>query len=90
MKSNLLLVLPLVALSGCASMSVEDCATADWRALGFGDGAKGETLARTERRSTECAAHGYEIDRTTYDDGRHAGLGQYCTTDTGYSLGQAG
>ena len=90
MKIRLLIVAPLMALTGCASMSVDECATADWRALGFSDGARGETLARAQRRSNDCADHGYAMDRQAYDDGRHAGLGQYCTAETAYGLGESG
>ena len=90
MKRRIIFLLPLIALGGCASMSVDDCATADWRALGFADGSRGETLVRTERRANDCAAHGYAMDRATYDSGRHAGLGQYCTLATAYRLGESG
>ena len=84
MKHRALILVPLMALTGCATMSVDECATADWRVLGFTDGSRGETLARTERRANDCAAHGYTIDRVAYDGGRHAGLSQYCTSATAY------
>ena len=90
MNIRLLIVLSAMTLSGCASMSVDECATADWRALGYADGARGETLVRAQRRTNDCAAHGYAMDREAYDDGRHAGLGQYCTTETAYGLGESG
>ena len=58
--------------------------------LGFEDGSRGETLAKADRRANACAKHGYAIDRSAYDSGRHSGLGMYCTETTGYSLGEAG
>ena len=79
-----------LALQGCATMSVDECATADWRALGFEDGSRGEAPAKAERRANACAKHGYAMDRNAYDGGRHSGLGLYCTEPTGYSLGEAG
>ncbi len=85
-----LLVLVTTIFSGCATMSADQCATADWRSLGFQDGSRGETLALAERRGSACMEHGYVMDRSTYEDGRNAGLGQYCTADTAYSLGEAG
>lgn len=90
MKQIASLVLPMIALSGCATMSADDCATADWRSLGLSDGSRGETLVRAERRGQACADHGYVMDRTAYDDGRHTGLGLYCTNETAQNLGEAG
>ena len=80
----------MIALGGCATMSADQCATADWRSLGFDDGSSGETLSRAERRGSACAEHGYTIDRAAYTDGRQAGLGLYCTSETAYGLGEAG
>ena len=37
----LFLLLFLLALSGCSGMGAEACAVADWRAIGYEDGAKG-------------------------------------------------
>ncbi len=90
MKHRVLILVPMMALTGCATMSVDECATADWRVLGFTDGSRGETLARTERRANDCAAHDHIIDRVAYDGGRHAGLSQYCTSATAYTLGESG
>lgn len=90
MKHRLMLVLFGGLLSGCATMSADQCAIADWRALGFQDGARGETLAMAERRAGDCANHGYAMDRHAYEDGRDSGLGQYCTATTAYELGGAG
>ena len=90
MKYWNLLAVAALGLQGCATMSVDDCATADWRAIGFEDGSKGETLAKADKRAKACAKHGYAMDRSAYDGGRDDGLGLYCTTATGYSLGESG
>ncbi len=90
MRHRVLVVLPLIALTGCATMSADQCATADWRALGFQDGSKGETLVKAERRGDACADHGYAMERAVYDSGRHAGLALFCTSQTAYRLGEAG
>ena len=79
-----------LALQGCATMSVDECATADWRALGFEDGSRGETMAKADRRGSACAKHGYAMDRSSYESGRHDGLDLYCIESTGYALGEAG
>lgn len=90
MRHRVLVVLPIIALAGCATMSADQCATADWRALGFGDGSRGETLVKAARREDACADHGYAMDRAVYDNGRHAGLALYCTSQVAYGLGESG
>ncbi len=90
MKYAMVFVLVALGLQGCATMSVDECASADWRALGFEDGSKGETLDMAERRAGACAKHGYAMDRASYNSGRQTGLGLYCTQGTGYSLGASG
>lgn len=80
----------LLTLGGCASMSAEDCAGADWQLLGFDDGARGETTSRGERRAEQCAKHGFAMDRAAYDNGRDRGLASYCTEGIAYQLGETG
>ncbi len=77
-------------LSGCATMTAEDCTTADWQALGFHDGAKGATLTMADRRANDCAKHGFEMDYAAYSNGRNEGLTEYCTPATAYGLGESG
>lgn len=90
MKHALFLLVAGLLLQGCATMSVDECATADWRALGFEDGSRGETLAKADRRGQACAKHGYAMDRNSYESGRHDGLDLYCVPSTGYAIGEAG
>jgi len=88
-----LLAATLVAtffVSGCATMSAEDCSAADWRALGQADGQRGELLSKAERRGNDCAKHGVVIDRSAYESGRKDGLAVYCVESTGYELGESG
>jgi hypothetical protein len=80
----------LAVLSGCATMSAEDCGVADWRTIGFDDGSRGETLARADRRSNDCAKHDVVMDRNAYEAGRDEGLSVYCRESTGYELGESG
>lgn len=90
MKHWSTLVITIILLQGCATMSVDECATADWRALGIEDGSRGETLAKAEKRGAACTKHGYAMDRSAYDIGRFEGLGLFCTPSTGYGLGERG
>jgi hypothetical protein len=80
----------VILISGCATMSAEDCSVADWQTIGLADGQQGETLAKADRRSNDCAKHGVVMDRSAYEAGRDEGLAVYCRESTGYELGESG
>lgn len=90
MKFRLLLCLQMLVLYGCATMSAEECATADWRAFGYEDGTRGETLVMASKRAQACSKHGASMDHDAYHLGRHEGLNSFCTPGTGYRLGESG
>ena len=75
MKLWFALVAAVIVLQGCATMSVDECATADWRAIGYEDGTRGETLAKAQKREAACSKHGYAMDQLAYGHGRSEGLG---------------
>jgi hypothetical protein len=77
-------------LAGCATMSEEDCATADWDLLGEDDGLAGETHEKFVERAERCARFGYDADESAYREGRDRGLEHYCTPDNGYETGRNG
>lgn len=80
----------LAALAGCATMSEDECASADWRAVGVRDGSRGETLVMGERRASACARHGFAMHWEDYEAGRQEGLAVYCVPANGFALGDAG
>jgi len=85
------IALVAVCLAACAStMSEDDCAAADWHALGEIDGALGETFERFSDRAKACANFGFSADQTAYDKGRIFGLTQYCTPESGFDTGRRG
>ncbi|GAB4519756.1 MAG: hypothetical protein Kow00133_05690 [Amphiplicatus sp.] len=78
-------------LSGCATgMNEEQCAGADWYALGERDGLYGETLEKLDERAARCGAFGLPADIEAYRAGRERGLRRYCTPDAGYDAGRSG
>lgn len=79
-----------LALSGCATMSGDECATSDWYAIGFEDGERGHTADRFSSHRKACAKHGITADFRAYQEGRDEGLAQFCQPSRGYSLGEAG
>lgn len=80
----------MLALSGCASMSADECATSDWRGIGFDDGARGYTAGRLSQHRKACAKHGVSPDLQAYRDGRADGLREYCQPQRGFNLGAGG
>ncbi|MEM8685515.1 MAG: DUF2799 domain-containing protein [Pseudomonadota bacterium] len=85
-----LLGLAMVVLSGCASMSADECMMSDWRAVGYEDGARGYTTAQFGGRRKACAKHGVVADFDAYQEGRREGLVEYCQPAKGFQVGASG
>jgi hypothetical protein len=79
-----------VAAAACAGMGGSECRLADWRTIGYEDGASGAPAARIGLHRKACAAHGVAPDLAAYRDGRDAGLRDYCRPQHGFSLGERG
>ncbi len=79
-----------LTLSGCATLSQDECNTLDWFELGQQDGASGQSLTRANSHARACAKHGITIDLGQYRNGYDLGLPRFCTTDTGFEAGARG
>lgn len=88
--AGIFVVSMMVALSGCASMSADECVTSDWRGIGFDDGARGYTAGRLSQHRKACAKHGVSPDLQAYQEGRADGLREYCQPQRGFNLGAGG
>lgn len=77
-------------LSGCATMSAEECEYSDWYTIGFEDGSRGLTSDAVAGRRKACAGHGFGIDFADYQNGRTAGLEEFCRPQRGFDVGSAG
>ena len=76
---------------GCASLSKEECATASWNAIGYGDGSRGEPAGRFNTHQKACAEHGYSADFANYKAGHQRGLEEvFCKPRNAYQLGLRG
>ena len=84
------LTILLFAIAGCAGMDAEECATADWRAIGYEDGAQGQGAAYFGTHRKACAGHGVMADFDAYLAGRAAGVAHFCRPQNGYRLGLQG
>ena len=72
------------------TLSQAECETADWRGIGYADGAAGYGIRRLDRHRTACAAYGTTPDVSAYGEGRAEGLAEYCTVPTGLRIGRRG
>ncbi len=75
-------------LAACETMSTEECAAADWGALGYADGANGTN--RFAARQESCARRGFTADLQAYVSGNDQGLRAYCTPQRGFQRGLQG
>lgn len=77
-------------MSGCASMSGDECLATDWSAVGYEDGARGFTSERFSNHRKACAKHGITADFSAYQSGRDQGLVEYCQPGRGFDVGVNG
>lgn len=88
----ILAAVSLVALSACAGgLSKEECLTADWKAIGYEDGARGAHASAVGSHRQACAKKaGVTPNMAAYLEGREIGLAQYCTPSNGFRVGASG
>lgn len=81
----------ILALSGCATYSTDECSSGDWNKIGLQDGRDGRTENRFTQHGKACSLDRSEESRARYMAGRQKGLAIYCTAVRGYreaALGQ--
>jgi len=84
------MTLIILSAAGCATMDKDECLVADWRLVGFQDGAQGKSAATIGTYRKDCADYHVTPDLDAYQAGRREGLRQYCLPANGYRLGVAG
>lgn len=89
-KNIFMLVAITLLVTSCSTMNKSECLTADWKTIGFGDGANGQPASRISRHRSACAEHGVTPNLNAYNMGRNEGLVQYCIPSTGYNKGLSG
>jgi hypothetical protein len=87
---NLLAVVALFGLGGCASMSADECMTVDWTSIGYEDGSRGYTADRIGSHRKACAKHGVTADLAAYRSGHAQGVEAFCQPGRGFSYGTNG
>lgn len=81
--------LPVMMLAGCASISADNCAVADWSAAGYSDGARGEPFSAFAQRPDNCAQYA-AADIDAYLDGVLKGVANYCDPANAFATGVIG
>lgn len=88
MKGTILIA--ALALGACSTMSPQQCQVADWKSLGYQDGAAGRAISYYGRREKDCAEAGVRADLEAYNHGRFDGLRVYCTPASGWRAAMDG
>lgn len=83
------LALVLILLSGCTSISKEQCQLGDWYQIGVFDGQQGKTSMAADY-TKDCAEHKATVDLAHYNKGRAEGLKSYCSYENGTLIGEQG
>lgn len=85
-----LLAVCVLVLTGCASMSKNECRAVDWRTVGYEDGVAGYSGDRIAQHRKACAKHGVAPDLDAYRAGREQGLSEFCQPHNGFLFGSRG
>ena len=89
LKVSIVLV-AVVLISSCASMTANECLTVNWLDQGFRDGRNGQALSRLEEHRQACAKVGITPNRQMYFKGRDQGILHYCTPQNALQEGLKG
>lgn len=87
---SLIALICATLLSACATLSRNECVTADWQTIGLEDGSKGYPVNRIGDHRKACAEHGVTPDLESYQTGHANGLRLYCVPRNGYQVGKRG
>ncbi len=79
----------LLLITGCSTLSEEQCRLGDWQAVGYQDGVNGRDPMYLSKHLDACTDYGISPDKKAYSLGRDEGLKQFCTYDNGLSFGKS-
>lgn len=87
---SLWVLVPVLALTGCAGMSEQQCAATDWRSVGFEDGVAGRSESSVGNYRQACSKYGVAPDLDAYRAGHAEGVDVYCRPSRGFEVGHRG
>ncbi|MEX0971548.1 MAG: DUF2799 domain-containing protein [Paracoccaceae bacterium] len=79
-----------LGLSGCASLTPQQCMNGNWAEIGARDGAAGRGADYINAHRDACSELGIVPDPAAWLAGRQAGLARYCTPENAYINGRNG
>jgi hypothetical protein len=85
-----IMLVVLMFLSGCATMSKNECLTADWYIKGLEDASQGHPITRVAEHGKACARAKITPVMKDYESGHKKGARLYCSPEKGYSSGRDG
>jgi len=88
--AGMLMITALLAVSGCATLTADECAVSDWQTIGYEDGVRGYSAEQIGKHRKACAKYGVAPDFESYQAGREDGLRQFCQPSRGFNLGTSG
>ena len=77
-------------LTGCTTMTPNECKAANWGEVGLRDGLAGAALSVLNDRVKDCAEAQVPVDTPRYLQGRDQGLLRYCRIENAVPLGLNG
>ncbi len=77
-------------MTGCATLSREQCQNGDWYGIGLADGRAGEPETRVNEHNKSCAEFGILVNSKLYFQGRAKGLADYCRLENAIDTGLHG
>lgn len=83
-------LLAALLLASCATMSKDECRSADWYIKGLADASDGYALDRLDDHAKACARAAVTPKAKDYEAGHKKGARLYCVPDKGYSEGRNG
>ncbi len=90
MKHVLSFAITCIILTGCQTISPEECKMADWYNRGANDGSEGVKASVIQTYRSECAEAGVKVNSVEWRKGYEQGLRSYCTAENGYLVGSEG
>lgn len=81
------IVIALGALTSCATLNKDECATANWQQLGHSDGAAGHSTGRIDSHRKACSEHNIPVNEQQWMSGWQEGIRLYCTAKNGLAQG---
>jgi hypothetical protein len=84
------LLMMLLLVSGCATLSESQCVASDWETVGYRDGLKGTQSSQLLKHQNACVKHGIVPEREAYLAGWEEGVRQFCMPENAFSAGEGG